>query len=306
MPEPLSHPDHPTVRPAGPMRPPFKYYGAKVRLADWIASLLPPHRGYLEPFAGSGAVLFAKAPASHEVLNDLDGYVVNFFRVLREREDELVRACRLTPYSREEYRACELRTDLDELEQARRFFVRCMQSFNANGAGPANRCSWSNGARRGGSSAAVSVRDTVERLHATAERLRTVIVDNRGFEHVVPLYDGPDVVIYVDPPYLGETRTALDEAKRRVSNYLHDMPAAADHERLAEVLYQAEGTVLLSGYHSPLYDELYADWWTIETTVQRPSANAAGRTADAIEVLWCNRDLSRQGVLELTYEEAIA
>jgi site-specific DNA-adenine methylase len=85
---------------------------------------------YVEPFFGSGAVLFAKAPAVHEVVNDLDGNVVCFFRVLRDRPEELARACCLTPYARDEFRAALLSgDDLDELERARRFFVRLTQGF---------------------------------------------------------------------------------------------------------------------------------------------------------------------------------
>ena len=71
------------------MRPPVTYFGGKSRLAPWIASLLPPHRVYVEPFCGSAAVLFAKAPSTHEVINDRDGNLVNFLRVLRTRPDEL-------------------------------------------------------------------------------------------------------------------------------------------------------------------------------------------------------------------------
>lgn len=83
----------------GPMRPPFPYYGAKARIAPWIVGLMPrEHRVYVEPFAGSAAVLFARQrPAAHEVLNDLDGNVTTFFRVLREREAELIRVLTLTP-----------------------------------------------------------------------------------------------------------------------------------------------------------------------------------------------------------------
>jgi DNA adenine methylase len=277
------------------VRPPFKFYGAKSRLAPWIASLLPPHRGYVEPFAGSAAVLFAKPPARHEVLNDIDGNVVTFFRVLRDRPDELARACRLTPYAREEYRAASLGDDLDDLERARRFFVRCMQGFNANGAGSHAGCSWSNGSRRGGGSSANIVAGLVDQLEAIADRLRGVIIENRSYEHIVPLYDGPDVVIYADPPYLGETRTGIDREKRRARHYLHDLTTEDEHRALAEVLHQCDATVLLSGYASELYAELYGDWCTVEVSVQRPSANVAGGTGRAIEVLWCNRELSEQG-----------
>ena len=93
------------------MTPPTNYYGRKARLAPWIASLLPPHRTYVEPFAGSAAVLFAKPPSPTEVLNDLDGAVVNFFTVLRDHPAELAQALRLTPYARAEYQQHAARYD---------------------------------------------------------------------------------------------------------------------------------------------------------------------------------------------------
>lgn len=278
------------------MRPPFKYYGAKARIAPWIAEMIPPHRGYLEPFAGSAAVLCAKPAARHEVLNDIDGNVVTFFRMMRERPQDLTEALRLTPYAREEYMGADLRTEtLDDLERARRFFIRCMQGFSANGSG--SNAGWSNGSRRGGGSSAATVRDHVDRLDRVIERLRAVIVDDRSFEHVIPLYDGPDVVIYADPPYLGETRTGIDAAKRRAKHYHHDFTTTEDHEHLAEVLHNCAGTVLLSGYRSDLYASLYADWDTAEIAVQRPSANVAGGTGHAVEVVWSNVGLGGQGVL---------
>lgn len=283
------------------MRPPFKYYGAKARLAEWIAAMIPAHRGYVEPFAGSAAVLFAKPPARHEVLNDLDGNVVNFFRVLRDQPDDLIRACKLTPYSREEYMAADLAEASEPVERARRFFVKCMQGFSANGAG--HYAGWSNGSRRGGGSSAMTVRDHVDQLHLIAERLRGVIIDDRSYEHVIPLYDGPDVVIYADPPYLGETRTGIDAERRRSKHYLHDFASEDDHRALAEVLHQAEATVLLSGYRSPLYEDLYGDWDTAEIAVQRPSANVAGGTGYATEVIWCNRRVDKPAQL-FDYTEA--
>lgn len=289
------------------MRPPFPYYGAKARLAPWIASLLPPHRVYFEPFCGSAAVLFAKSPSAHEVINDLDGNVAAFFRVLRDQPDELERTCRLTPYSREEYRAAELTGGgfLDDLERARRFFVRCSQSFNAAGAGKHHGCAWSNGMRRG-SSQATTVRDVVDRLAFAAERLRAVVIDNRPAAQLIPSYDGDDVVIYADPPYLGGTRTSLGADKRRARDYAHDLTTEDEHRALAEHLQACQATVLLSGYHSPLYDELYGDWWTVEVSVQRPTTNRRGHTGTrAVEVLWANRPLDAQGsIFDLSAEAA--
>lgn len=111
------------------MRAPFAYYGGKSAIAPTFASFFPEHRVYIEPFFGSGAVFFAKPPAVHEILNDLDDAVYNFFHCLRTRRDELTEACALTPHSRTEFSAADMDTELDELERARRFWVRVNQSF---------------------------------------------------------------------------------------------------------------------------------------------------------------------------------
>ena len=282
--------------------PPVPYYGSKGRLASWIASMLPPHRVYFEPFCGSAAVLFAKPPSTHEVLNDLDRNVTTFFRMLRDQTEDLQRVCALTPYSLDEYTAADLEAeDLDDLERARRFFVRCHLSFNAGGSGK-GRAGWSNGMYRG-SSQATSVRDTVDRLCAVAERVRPVVIDNRPALDLIDSYDAPDVVMYVDPPYLGETRSGLDAAKRRSSDYRHDMPDEDGHRALAARLRECEATVLLSGYASPLYVELYAEWWSTEVTVQRPTTNRRGGTgARATEVLWANRPLGAQSAFDFAAE----
>lgn len=274
------------------MRSPFPYYGSKVRLASRIVSLFPPHRTFVEPFAGSAAVLFAKPASPVEVINDLDGNVVTFFRVLRDRRDELVEALRLTPYARAEYNAAVLEdVDLSELERARRFFVRAQQGFNAAGTG--RWAGWSNGIRNGSTCDAHSVADSVDRLHVVAERLRRVVVEDRDAVEVMKAYDGADAVMFLDPPYLASTRRSLD--RQRPKDYACDTSSEDDHRRLAEAAHACTATVLLSGYSSPLYGELYADWHHIEWDVTRPSSNRSGRAADmATEVLWSNRPLDRQ------------
>ncbi|WP_329032218.1 DNA adenine methylase [Streptomyces sp. NBC_01725] len=277
------------------MKPPFPYYGAKGRIAPWLVGHMPrDHRVYVEPFAGSAAVLFARPrPAVHEVLNDIDGNVTTFFRVLRDREQDLVRVLTLTPYGREEYRAADLEApNLDDLERARRFFVRTTQSFNAAGAAASKRASWSNGMRRG-SSQATTVADVVDRLHTAAHRLRRVVIENRPAADLIALYDAPDVVLYCDPPYLDSTRTGLRAAT--AGDYSYDTSTEPDHRQLAEVLHDCRSAVLLSGYGSPLYDELYGDWDRAEVSVQRPATNRRGHTGAAgVEVVWSNRPLSRQ------------
>lgn len=278
------------------MRPPIPYYGSKARLAPWIASLLPPHRRYIEPFCGSAAVLFAKPPSAQEILNDLDGNVVTFFRVLRDRPDELARACRLTPYAREEYRTARLDGDegIDDLERARRVFIRATQAFNGDGLSAGRAGSWSAGRSKNGSYAG-QARARADRLGEVADRLRGVLVEARDALDLIPAYDGPDAAFYLDPPYLGSTRASLNTGdKRRRSDYRHDMPGEAAHRALAAVLHVCTGAVLLSGYDSPLYAELYAGWWRTATTVGRPSTNRRGRPtgSHATEVIWSNRPLA--------------
>lgn len=274
------------------MKPPVPYYGAKVRLAPWIVDLLPPHRTYVETHAGSAAVLFAKAPSVVEVINDTDGNVVTFFRVLRDREAELVRALTLTPYARAEYLAADLDDPtLSDIERARRFFVRAHQGFN--GAGTGRWAGWSNGIRNGSTCDTHTVAGVVDRLGAVAERLRRVVIEQRPAVEMIPAYDNPDSVLFVDPPYLESTRRGLNRTQPK--DYAHDTSTPDDHRELADVLRQCVGTVLLCGYPSSLYDDLYGDWHRVQREVRQPAANREGRAAqNATEVLWSNRPLGAQ------------
>jgi DNA adenine methylase len=274
----------------GGLRPPFPYYGAKGRLAGQIVDLIPEHRIYVEPFAGSAAVLFAKPSAPVEVLNDLDGNVTTFFRVLRDQEDALVRALRLTPYVRDEFAAADLAEDgISDLERARRFFVRTTQGHNAAGSG--GRAGWSNGIRAKHTDA-TATRGLVDRLYLVAERLRTLVVDNRDASEVIAAHDADDAVFYLDPPYLSGTRTCGRD-------YAHEADGEDFHRGLAETLHAVRGHVLLSGYPSPLYTELYAGWDRLEIAVSRPATNSRGRTdvPRGVEVIWSNRPLTQQASL---------
>ncbi len=107
----------------------FGWYGGKYSHLDWLLPLLPYTTHYCEPFGGSAAVLINRKPSPVETYNDIDREVVNFFRMLRDKQDELLQAIALTPFSREELRiASEDPLDgLTDLERARRFFVRARQ-----------------------------------------------------------------------------------------------------------------------------------------------------------------------------------
>jgi DNA adenine methylase len=275
------------------VRPPTQYFGSKGRLGPWIASLLPTHRTYVEPFCGSAAVLFAKPPSPTEVINDRDGDLVLLFRVLRDRGPELARALRLTPYARAELRAAALDTaGLDELERARRVFVRLNMTvgktlrrssgfaaaFNTNGADHAHKFA-----------------SLVDHLPTAAGRLRRVIIEDRPALEVIAKYGAANAVIYCDPPYLDSTRSA--RAQRRGADYQVEYASEAEHRELAAALHTTPAAVLLSGYPSPLYHELYdqAGWWRAERAVDKPSSlTSGGRAARAVEAIWSNRPLRQQ------------
>jgi DNA adenine methylase len=279
--------------------PPFSYYGGKVGLSRRIVGLLPPHRVYIEPYLGCGAVLLAKPRTRHEIVNDLDGALVAFWRCLRDRPEELERVCALTPYARAEFEAADLEADVDELELARRFFVRVTQSFGKS-AGPST--GWSVTTART-QSTAVSALGKVARFGALAERLAGVVIEQYDAPGLIDrLATSADTVVYADPPYLASTRSA------RGGNGYRIEADEQHHERLSEALHATPATVLLSGYHSPLYDRLYGDWHRVEIPVRVHTSNAVtAERGDRVEVLWSNRDLAiPDEQLVLTAEEVPA
>ena len=234
----------------------FGWYGGKFSHLGWLLPLLPECHHYCEPFGGSGAVLLNRKPSPVETYNDIDGEVVNFFRVLRDRPDELIRMIGLTPFAREEFhRAIETDpSEVPDLERARLFFVRARQARTGL-AQTATLGRWANcrGTSRAGMSGAVSRwLGSVDSLAGIAERLLRVQIENRPAVEVIRVYDGPDTLFYCDPPYLHSTR-GDDRA------YAFEMDEA-EHRELSQVLQRCQGMVALSGYRNDLMDELYLGW----------------------------------------------
>lgn len=271
------------------MKPPFPYFGAKGTIAERIVSLLPAHEHYVEPFAGSMAVLLAKPLAKMETANDLDGNLVTFWRVLRERPEDLARACALTPHSREEYLTCREETSVgDELETARRVWVVLTQG--RGGTLRDAKTGWRHFVQPRGSSVGMPgyLSGYVDRMAAITARLRNVSLECLPAEDLIAKYGRePQVLMYVDPPYLGSTRGWGN-------NYRHEMKRDDEHRALAELLHACKASVVLSGYASELYDdELYPDWHRIE--IPTMTGNGVGERGLArTEVLWSNRPLGIQ------------
>lgn len=258
-------------------------------MARQIVELMPAHRVYIEPFFGSGAVMFAKPPAAIEIGNDIDHNVWTFFQVLRTRPDELEMACRLTPYHRDEFVDAELDEDLDELERARRFWVRVNMSF---GKTAGRQTGFSLTVARSSSTAATTW-SRINRFARAVERLQRVCWENcDATELITRMATADDTVVYLDPPYLAETRRGRD--RQRPADYLHDMGMPEDHERLAVAARATPSVVFLSGYPSPLYEDLYAGWDFIDIPVKVHSSNSVtAERGDRIERIWSNRPILR-------------
>lgn len=279
------------------MKPPILYYGGKITLADTIASLLPDHSHYVEPFGGSLAVLLAKPIVAHETVNDLDAELMTFWRVVRDRPGDLARACVLTPHARAEFdlarNAIEQGEEADELETARRVWTVLTQGRT----GRLRRTGWRHYVDPAGSY--VSMPDYlagyVERLAPAAERLARVSLECRPAIEMIDRYGASEeVCLYVDPPYLGSTR-GNDNA------YRYEMRTEAQHVELAEALHACRAAVVLSGYPSPLYEAMYGDWYRRDFAA---STGQGGTWANRIEVLWSNRELGRQPELFAPEESA--
>lgn len=238
----------------------FGWYGGKFSHLEWLLPLLPAAHHYCEPFAGSAAVVLNRAPSSVETYNDIDGEVVNFFKVLRDQSEELTRAIALTPFSREEFHraiagvSTRLSKNKRSLERARRFYIRARQTRTGL-AQTSSLGRWANcrDTSRAGMSGVVSRwLGGVEALPEIAERLLRVQIENRPAQDVIKLYDGPNTLFYCDPPYLHATR---GDSKA----YGFEMDEQ-EHIDLASVLHRCKGKVALSGYRNSLMDRLYKGW----------------------------------------------
>ena len=264
------------------MKSPVPYFGGKQRMAPWIVSLLPEHEHYVEPFAGSLSVLLAKQPSRMETASDLDGELMTFWRVLRDQPEQLLRACMLTPHSRAELTATWEPTD-DDLELARRIWCRLAQGRS----GTLRNTGWRHYIDPAGSVTSMPgyLEAYVGRLAAAAERLHGVSLENLPALDLIAKYGKqPKVCLYVDPPYLGSTRGWGN-------NYRCEMKSELEHRELAAALADCKASVVLSGYGSDLYAELYEGWHRYEMATMTGNAiSDKGRT----EVLWSNRALAGQ------------
>jgi DNA adenine methylase len=259
----------------------FRYFGGKWRVAPWITGFFPEHREYCEPFCGAASVLFYKPKSYSELINDLNGDIINFYRVLQNdvKSKKLHKLLTVTPYSRDEYDLAHIAID-EPVERARRLLIRSMMSYN-----PANVCSnnYKSGFRND-----INRRYTVPAhdwmtypagLTAFIERLRGVTVENiDALVLIEKQIKNKDMLLYLDPPYPIDTRWGKDNTK-----YEYEF-SDEHHRQLVALLLTAKSMTVLSGYNTDLYAPLENDGWRkFEKEYQ---INFSGKRT---ECLWINR-----------------
>lgn len=260
-------------------RPALRYHGGKFRLAAWLMQFFPAHETYTEAFGGAAGVLIQKPRSKNEVYNDLDGDVVNFFRVLRDRRqrEELIEACLLTPYARDEFalawEPCE-----HPVERARRTAIRAQMGFGSAGA-TKGATGFRINTQREYTSNAWNWASYPQAIAAAGERLQGVLIENRTAVEVLVQHDTTSSLHFVDPPYVRDTRVLKTQAA-----YRHEM-TNADHQELLECLLSLKGYVVLCSYEHELYAGMLKGWKRFET-----QARAAGHKGSVMrtEVVWIN------------------
>lgn len=258
----------------------FGWYGGKFSHLDWLLPLLPEAHHYCEPYGGSAAILLNRQPSAVETYNDIDGDLVNFFRVLRDRTDELIKVISLTPFSREEfYSAIHAPSKgVSDIERARRFYIRARQARTGL-AQTASLGRWANckETSRGGMSGVVSRwLGGVNALEDISNRLLRVQIENRPALDLIKTYDSRTTFFYCDPPYMHSTR---GDSKA----YGFEM-TDGEHESFAEIMNSIKGKAAISGYRNSQMDKWFKGWKRFDAPIKTSHAVKQPRQ----ECLWMN------------------
>jgi DNA adenine methylase len=260
--------------------PALRYHGGKFRLAPWIMSFFPAHTCYVEPFGGAAGVLLQKPRAYAEVYNDLDGVIVNFFRVIQNpaTRRDLIERLTLTPYARDEFDLAWEPTD-DPIESARRLAMRAQMGFGSAGA-TKGKTGFRIDTKREYGTAQHLWAEYPDSIAEVGQRFTGILIENRPAVEVMAQHDSPDTLHFVDPPYMHDTRVM---EKGRIY-YRHEMDDDQHQEMLA-LLQGLHGFVVLSGYDSDLYNDTLAGWEK-RTTDSRIAANRGTKLRK--ECVWIN------------------
>lgn len=266
------------------MSNPIKYFGGKTYLAKQIIASMPPHKHYVEPYFGGGAVLFSKSSEGYsEVINDVDGELMNFWKVIQDPENVSVleTVLDMIPFSEEIFRDYNTAdtSNMGSISRAAMFFIRYRMSRQGLGKDFATLSRTRT--RRGMNEQVSSWLSAIEGLEEAHKRLQRVVILNRDAIDVIKQQDGPDTFFYLDPPYMHDTRTAKKAYKFEM-NY-------NDHAVLLGVLMGTTGKFILSGYPSELYNNAATldGWDRVDIQIDNKASSSSTKPT-MTECLWKN------------------
>lgn len=264
---------------------PINWYGGKYYMAKNIIELFPKHNMYVEGFGGAGHVLFRKTPSPMEVYNDLHKGLYLLFKLLREKNEELIKSIQLTPYSREEFIQDKntWKNETNEVEKVRKFYTEVMQAV----AGKGGWCYTKSKSRRGMcQSVSRWLGNIDENLPNIIERLREIQIENLDIINLIDKYDSEDTLFYLDPPYIHDTRSAKKMYDYEMSN--------EKHIELVNTLIKIKGKVVLSGYEHEIYNKLENEGWKkvyIGDYAKRSQKTNEGELDTGSEFVWINYNI---------------
>ena len=283
---------------------PLKWHGGKSYDANWIIGKMPPHLVYVEPFFGSGKVLFARDPdrdwfdghphaeyqsdgrpfARHqgcsEIVNDVYGELMNFWDVIREGEpfQEFQRQVNLIPFSQVAFERSKAPGG-SEVERAAKFFIR--NRLSRQGLGRDFATMVRNRTRRRMPDPVSAFLSAVEGLPEVHDRLSRVVIFNEDAKDVIQREDNDVTLFYLDPPYPRASRTAQDAYEFEMTD--------DEHHQLLDVLCNCKGKVILSTYPNPIYDERLRDWNYDDRVRDNKASRAKSKGGDLkTERIWMN------------------
>ncbi|MCI5149826.1 MAG: DNA adenine methylase [Candidatus Electrothrix sp. MAN1_4] len=265
------------------VRPPFGYFGSKNKMTLKLCENLPPHYCWVEAFCGSAALTLAKRNAPIEIINDVDGEIVNLFKQLRNNHEELCKQIEFTPYAEQELVNARIKSDTDtDLERARKFLVQSMMAINGVFGAEKGGFSSSNSYSRNNHEARVNRWNNLpDRLEKAVKRLKSVRVDNKDARKLLNKFiNRPATLVYLDPPYLGE----------RTNGYNIDANDENFHSELLHLANKANCMIFISGYENELYKSILSldNGWS-KKTIEATTRDSTGHSHTRTEVVWMNK-----------------
>ena len=268
------------------IKPVLTRFGTKTRMIKNIIKIMPEHKVYVEPFGGVALVLLNKPKSKREIYNDIDCHLVNFFRVLREKEkrEKLKDMLNYTPYSREIFYEArdvlEKKLYKDEIWHAYYYFILCNQGFrgkvNGDSWGMSTKCRPFRNEER-------VFRNKIDLIDVVAERLKYVVIEKKDYKEILKIYDKDDVLFYLDPPYYVDSEYYTYKDKYYESDFNEN-----EHRKMIDLLLDLEGKVILSGYKNKLYEKLENnDWKRLDFQIKKNPSQEKEKSL-IHESLWIN------------------